>query len=170
MHRVLGSAIAAAIVLASVTPVLAAKSNTGGESASIQKIVAMKKKLNLTEEQSAQLRTIRDELRAKNEPLKQQLDQTLGPRPKPEDLRAMPKGEKKKLVEQRRAAYKQHPELKPIGEQIQANRRAAKEQALAVLTPEQRQILEKEKKSMKGKRGQAAAPEVYDAAGDADED
>jgi Spy/CpxP family protein refolding chaperone len=186
MNRIGLGVVAAAIALACVaqanaasskadaasskgTDAAASKSNAGGDPASIQRMIAWKEKLGLSEEQSAQLRTIRVELREKNQPLQQQVDQVLGPRPKPDEVRAMSKSEKKKLAEQRKAAWQQHPELKPVGEQIRANRQAAKERALAVLTPEQRQILEKEKKNVsKGKS--AKVPEAYEVSEDPNDD
>lgn len=88
--------------------------------------------LGLTAEQQAEIERIRTELREKHEPLREQIRSTLG----------IPTDESPRRFAFREATEEQREALRPIFEQLRADRRAAMAQVTALLTPEQQETLD----------------------------
>lgn len=88
--------------------------------------------LDLTADQRAEIERIRTELREKHEPLREQIQSTLG----------IPADESPRRFAFREATEEQREALRPIFEQLRADHRAAMEQVTALLTPEQQETLD----------------------------
>lgn len=131
----------------------------------------------LSADQVARLEAIEAELRARNEPLRQQLQalrpegaRAERPRMSEEERRAMREGgERPRMTDEQRAAMRaQMDQVRPIARQMADNARSAMERAREVLTAEQRASLERrmqerrsemrERRGERGGRGMRAAP------------
>ncbi|HUL02482.1 MAG TPA: Spy/CpxP family protein refolding chaperone [Gemmatimonadales bacterium] len=84
--------------------------------------------LGLTADQQAKWKVIRDDLMKKNAPLREQARQVMGGK----SFRDLTPEERETL----------RPKLQPIMDQMRENARKAREQAGAILTPEQKQKFE----------------------------
>ena len=113
------------------------------------------KKLDLTADQVTKITAIQADLKTKNQPLKDKIQATPGApasRNK-EDMKKMSKAEKTKAAEDAKAWRKAHPELDPVFQEMKTNRKAAWDQAMAVLTPEQQAVVKQKVDDMKKKSG-----------------
>lgn len=108
----------------------------------IARLLANKDRIGLTSDQVSRLEAIRSELRAKNEPLFEQVRTTLGFDGQKRPMRKW----RNEMTPEQQAEWKQKREaVRPIMEQIRANHREAREASLAVLTPEQVEKLKAER-------------------------
>ena len=113
------------------------------------------KKLDLTADQVTKITAIQADLKTKNQPLKDKIQATPGApasRNK-EDIKKMSKAEKMKAADEAKAWRKAHPELDPVFQEMKTNRKAAWDQALAVLTPDQQAVVKQKVDDMKKKSG-----------------
>lgn len=127
--------------------------------------------LELTAEQVARLEAIERDLRARNEPLRQQIAALMperaqrmerGERPRvgDEQRRQMREQRGERVQQRRRMTEEQRQQMRarmeqarPVLEQMRANTRTALEQARAVLTDAQRAQLEQRRNEMRERRG-----------------
>jgi Spy/CpxP family protein refolding chaperone len=111
--------------------------------------------LELTAEQKAQVEQIRAELAEKNRPLMEQVRSIVG---EPEAPARRERARRGRRMPQLTA--EQREQVRPLFEQMRENQRAAREQVMALLTPEQKETLEKlraeqaERRRERGPRGQ----------------
>ncbi len=112
--------------------------------------------LELTAEQKAQVEKIRTELMEKNRPLMEQVRSIVGEPEAPAQ-----RGERARRGRRMpRLTAEQREQVRPLFEQMRANQREAHEQVMALLTPEQKETLEKlraeraERWRERGPRGQ----------------
>jgi Spy/CpxP family protein refolding chaperone len=110
------------------------------------RLLAHRSELQLTDDQVKQLEAIRTKYDQKDTPLRDQLHQAIGamgdsthPRP---DFQSMSPDERRQAMRQMRREHRQylsqHPEVANALKQLRADRDSARKEALAVLTPSQR--------------------------------
>ena len=103
--------------------------------------------LGLTPDQHDKIKAIRDQAQQQNAPLREQLQQVLGGK----SFRDLTPEERESLK----------PQIEPIRKQMMENRRKAREQINAILTPDQRKKLEHEMREHQGERREGERPPSY---------
>jgi hypothetical protein len=112
-------------------------------------ILSRRTELKLTDDQVQKLEAIRTRYDGKNQPYRDKLRQAWGDsaaaRP---DFRTMSRSERRQAVrqmrEQRRQYLAEHPDVADALKQLRANQDAARKEALAVLTPAQRDEMKRQ--------------------------
>ncbi len=145
-HRsALAAVLALALVLAAPAHAGAPQSTTAKTrdlNPGLDQMMERKAELGLTPDQESRLRQIRKDLAEKNRPLVEQVENVIGERPSPEQMRAMTDEQREDFVTARHAEGKSHPELKPVYKQMRENRKAAWQEAKGVLHPDQQAKVE----------------------------
>ena len=167
-----GALLAAPLALAAQTPDAPAHRGPhagmmmrGGPGGGLAAMLQKRAELNLTAEQVARLEAIERDLRARNEPLRQQIaaampERAERPRMTEEQRRAMREQRRERsearprmTEEQRQQMRARMEQVRPVMQQMRANTRGAMEQARAVLTEEQRARLQQQMQERRGQRG-----------------
>jgi Spy/CpxP family protein refolding chaperone len=114
-------------------------------------LLAQRAQLNLTNDQVKKLEGIRSKYEKKNQPLREQIRKAWAGQRGVSDsalrdsLRSMSPDQRRQAFRERRAERRQflsqHPEVTSAMKQLHANREAARKEAVAVLTPAQRDQL-----------------------------
>lgn len=114
----------------------------------LQRILAQRERLNLTDAQVQRLEGIQRDLQARNEPLVQQLRAAF-----PERADGARRGERPRMTEaQRQQMQQRRAQMQPVMQQLRENTQAAFTQARAVLTAEQ-QAQVNQWRERRGERG-----------------
>ncbi len=140
-------ALAAVLVLVLAAPAHAGapqstEAKTRDLNPGLSQMLERKAELGLTPEQESRLKQIRKDLAEKNRPLVEQVENVIGERPSPEQMKAMSDEQREDFVTTRHAEGKSHPELQPVYKQMRENRKAAWQQAKTVLHPDQQAKVE----------------------------
>ncbi|MGH7528505.1 MAG: Spy/CpxP family protein refolding chaperone [Gemmatimonadales bacterium] len=100
--------------------------------------------LKLSDDQVKRLEAVRAKYEKMNQPLVEQVSKLWGDRPSSDSLESLTPEQRRQLraerKQRREEIRKQNPEVETAMNQLRDNRKAARKEALAILTPEQQQI------------------------------
>ncbi len=110
----------------------------------VARLIEQRQRLGLSDEQVARLRTVEQQLQARNAPLVERMRTTLQGAAPQGRTRGTPLTE-----EQRQELRRTRESLRPVREQMRENGRAAREEIRAILTEEQRGRLQEMRREMR---------------------
>jgi Spy/CpxP family protein refolding chaperone len=158
MRRIRGPIVATilAVILAAPLPALAdheaAPEGKRQRPDRIGLLIQHRADLALTDDQVAQLESVRQRYGEQNQAIREQIRGIAGERPK--ESENLSKEERRAAREKRHEELlAEHPELGPLHEQLKANSKAAHEEVLGILTPEQQKKVQQMVSERRGKSG-----------------
>jgi Spy/CpxP family protein refolding chaperone len=132
----------------------------------ITRMIEHRAELGLTDDQILQLESVRDRYVEQNKALREQIHQTIGDRPRPdESLKNMTREERHEAMKKRHEELlAQYPDLAPVFDELKANRDAMRNELHSILTQQQQDKLqelhrerrEKARSEGRGRRGQGS--------------
>ena len=132
----------------------------------ITRMIEHRAELGLTDDQVMRLESVRDRYVEQNKALREQIHQTIGDRPRPdESMKNLSREERHEAMKKRHEELlAQYPDLVPVFDQLKTNHEAMRDELHSILTQEQQDKLqelrrerrEKARSEGRGKRGQGS--------------